>query len=81
MVELGESKRLFFDFGPGCTRNIIANQVPVPEINDIFITHLHIDTCPICGNSPRSMGAGSPYGSLDHRAARPKWVPGPCAST
>ena len=43
MVELGESKRLFFDFGPGCTRNIIANQVPVPEINDIFITHLHID--------------------------------------
>ena len=43
MVELGGSKRLFFDFGPGCTRNIIANQVPVPEINDIFITHLHID--------------------------------------
>ena len=43
MLELGESKRLFFDFGPGCTRNIIANQVPVPEINDIFITHLHID--------------------------------------
>ena len=43
MVELGQSKRLFFDFGPGCTRNIIANQVPVPEINDIFITHLHID--------------------------------------
>ena len=24
-------------------RNIIANQVPVPEINDIFITHLHVD--------------------------------------
>lgn len=43
MVELGGSKRLFFDFGPGCLRNIIANQVPVPEINDIFITHLHID--------------------------------------
>lgn len=37
MVELGGSKRLFFDFGPGCTRNIIANQVPVPEINDIFV--------------------------------------------
>jgi ribonuclease Z len=43
MVELGPSKRLFFDFGPGCLRNIIANQVPVPEINDIFITHLHVD--------------------------------------
>jgi ribonuclease Z len=43
MVELGGAKRLFFDFGPGCLRNIIANQVPVPEINDIFITDLHID--------------------------------------
>jgi ribonuclease Z len=43
MVELGSSKRFFFDLGPGCLRNIIANQVPVPEINDIFLTHLHID--------------------------------------
>ncbi len=43
MVELGSGKRLFFDFGPGCLRNIVADQVPVPEINDIFITHLHVD--------------------------------------
>ncbi len=43
MVELGSGVRLFFDFGPGCLRNIVANQVPVPEINDIFITHLHVD--------------------------------------
>jgi len=43
MVELGNGKRFFFDFGPGCLRNIIANQVPVPEINDIFLTHLHLD--------------------------------------
>jgi ribonuclease Z len=43
MVELGIGKRFFFDFGPGCLRNIIANQVPVPEINDIFLTHLHMD--------------------------------------
>jgi ribonuclease Z len=43
MVELGNGKRFFFDFGPGCLRNIIANQVPVPEITDIFLTHLHID--------------------------------------
>lgn len=43
MVELGNGRRFFFDFGPGCLRNILANQVPVPEINDIFITHLHID--------------------------------------
>ena len=43
MVETGNGKRLFFDFGSGCLRNIIASQVPVPEINDIFLTHLHID--------------------------------------
>lgn len=43
MVELGNGKRLFFDFGPGCLRNIVAHQVPVPEINDIFISHPQID--------------------------------------
>lgn len=43
MVELGNGRRFFFDFGSGCMRNIIANQVPVPEINDIFLTHLHVD--------------------------------------
>ena len=43
MVELGNGKRFFFDFGPGCLRNIVAHQIPIPEINDIFITHLHID--------------------------------------
>lgn len=47
MVELGgengSGTRLFFDFGPGCLRNIIAHQVPVPQINDIFLTHLHVD--------------------------------------
>ncbi len=43
MVELGNGRRFFFDFGPGCLRNIIANQVPIPEINDIFLTHLHLD--------------------------------------
>jgi ribonuclease Z len=43
MVETGNGKRLFFDFGPGCLRNIVAHQIPIPEINDIFITHLHID--------------------------------------
>ena len=43
MVELGNGTRLFFDFGSGCLRNIIGMQVPVPEINDIFISHLHVD--------------------------------------
>jgi ribonuclease Z len=43
MIELGNGDRLFFDFGPGCLRNIIALQVPVPLVNDIFLTHLHVD--------------------------------------
>ena len=43
MVELGNGKRFFFDFGSGCLRNIIGMQVPAQLINDIFITHLHVD--------------------------------------
>ncbi len=43
MVECGPDRRFFFDLGPGCLRNIVANQVPVAEINDIFISHLHVD--------------------------------------
>jgi ribonuclease Z len=43
MVELGNVDRFFFDFGPGCVKNILAMGVSVPEINDIFITHLHVD--------------------------------------
>ena len=43
MVELGNGKRFFFDFGPGCLKNILAMQVPLQMINDIFITHLHVD--------------------------------------
>ena len=43
MVELGNGDRFFFDFGPGCIKNILAMGVPVPEINDIFLTHLHVD--------------------------------------
>ena len=43
MVELGNGKRFFFDFGSGCMRNIVAMQVPLPMINDIFLTHLHVD--------------------------------------
>ena len=43
LVELGNGKRFFFDFGSGCLRNIVALQVPMQMINDIFITHLHVD--------------------------------------
>ncbi len=43
MVELGNGKRFFFDFGSGCMRNIIAMSVPLTMVNDIFFTHLHVD--------------------------------------
>jgi ribonuclease Z len=43
MVELGNGDRFFFDFGPGCVKNILAMGVPVPAINDIFLSHLHVD--------------------------------------
>ena len=43
MVELGNGDRFFFDFGPGALRNLVALQVPVADVNDIFLTHLHVD--------------------------------------
>ena len=43
MVECGKVGKFFFDLGSGCMRNIIGNQIPVPEINDIFLSHLHVD--------------------------------------
>lgn len=43
MVELGNGDRFFFDFGSGCLRNIIGMQIPAQLINDIFISHLHVD--------------------------------------
>ena len=43
MVELGNGDRFFFDLGSGCLRNIIAMQVPIMAVNDIFLSHLHVD--------------------------------------
>lgn len=43
MVELGNGKRFFFDFGSGCMRNIMAMQLPCGLVNDIFLSHLHVD--------------------------------------
>ena len=43
MVELGNGKRFFFDFGNGALRNLVAMQVPIQVVNDIFFTHLHVD--------------------------------------
>jgi len=43
MLELGDGQRFFFDFGPGCLRNILAMAMPIQLVNDIFLTHLHVD--------------------------------------
>lgn len=43
MVELGNGQNFFFDLGSGSMRNILAMGVPPALVNDIFITHLHVD--------------------------------------
>jgi ribonuclease Z len=43
MVECGPDKRFFFDLGSGAVKNLVAMQVPIQVINDIFFTHLHVD--------------------------------------
>ena len=47
LVELGngtaQPRRFFFDMGGGSIRNVIAMQVPIALVNDLFISHLHVD--------------------------------------
>lgn len=43
MVELGNGQSFFFDLGSGSMRNILAMGVPPALVNDVFITHLHVD--------------------------------------
>ncbi|MCH9767504.1 MAG: MBL fold metallo-hydrolase [Actinomycetia bacterium] len=43
MVELGNGDSFFFDLGNGSVKNILAMGVPPSTINDIFISHLHVD--------------------------------------
>ena len=43
LLELGNGDTFFFDLGPGSVKNAIALQKPPQQINDIFITHLHVD--------------------------------------
>jgi ribonuclease Z len=42
-VELGNGKNFVFDMGPGSIANYLAAGIPLNQINDIFITHLHWD--------------------------------------
>ena len=75
MVELGNEKKFFFDFGSGCMRNIIAMAVPLQTVNDIFFTHLHADhyaDLPYLYAFAPWMGAGSRCACMGRRAARRK---------
>ena len=42
LVELGNGRTFFFDFGAGCLRNLVALQFPMPCINDVFLTNLAV---------------------------------------
>ena len=47
VLELGNGtpfpRRLFFDFGNGCVKNIMQRGILPPMVRDIFISHLHVD--------------------------------------
>ena len=43
MSSLATATEFIFDFGPGSIANYLAARVPLNQINDIFITHLHWD--------------------------------------
>jgi ribonuclease Z len=42
-VELGNGSNFIFDMGPGSIANYLAAGIPLNQLNDIFITHLHWD--------------------------------------
>jgi ribonuclease Z len=42
-VELGNGKSFIFDIGEGSVSNYLASGIAFNEMNDIFITHLHVD--------------------------------------
>jgi ribonuclease Z len=42
-VELGNGDNFIFDMGPGSIANYLAAGIPLNQINDIFVTHLHWD--------------------------------------
>ncbi len=42
-IELGNGRSFIFDLGEGSIANYLASGIPFNRINDIFITHLHVD--------------------------------------
>jgi ribonuclease Z len=42
-VELGNDDSFIFDMGPGSVANYLASGIPLNQLNNIFLTHLHWD--------------------------------------
>ncbi len=42
-VELGNGNSFIFDMGEGAVTNYLASGIPINKLNDIFLTHLHVD--------------------------------------
>ena len=42
-VELGNGDNFIFDMGPGSVANYLSAGIPLNQLNDIFVTHLHWD--------------------------------------
>jgi len=42
-VELGNGNTFVFEIGEGSVANYLASGIPLNQINDIFLSHLHID--------------------------------------
>ncbi|WP_205727992.1 guanitoxin biosynthesis MBL fold metallo-hydrolase GntH [Flammeovirga pectinis] len=43
LIQFGNGKNLVFDIGEGSVANFVGAGIALNEINDIFITHLHVD--------------------------------------
>jgi len=42
-VELGSGDSFIFDMGEGAVANYLASGIPINKLNDIFLSHLHVD--------------------------------------
>lgn len=42
-VELGNGDTFIFDMGEGAVANYLASGIPINRLNDIFLSHLHVD--------------------------------------
>ena len=42
-IELGNGDSFIFDMGEGAVSNYLGSGIPINKMNDIFLTHLHVD--------------------------------------